>query len=318
MVRTMAEPDTGRTPPYPPAPGGHAAWTEVAGGPVIVAFGVRPERVTGREGRIDAVPEPPAQEHADVLVEALRAGVEAGGHVVAIVPTWFPEPGVMRLEMARSLLDTDRLAVHRTALPPLAAAVLASLASSCAPHLPSAGVLASLLEPLERSLHSFAWLGSVSGLSAPAPSLGQHLASLTPGSAFAVSSHPEPAVRRVRGEEAGVPLPEIEHPSRLVVSAQEGVDPGWAVRGLAGALGLPVVQVAPTPGGPAWWGTGKLVEAVACRVDDEALAAEILAGAAPWACRWCGELIARSPCPLCGHRARPRRQAGPAQHGART
>ena len=48
------------------------------------------------------------------------------------------------------MLDTDRVAVHETALPPLAATVLCSLASSLAPARPvSAGVLASLLPELE-------------------------------------------------------------------------------------------------------------------------------------------------------------------------
>ena len=117
--------------------------------PVIVAFGLRPERIVGVEGRIDAVPEPPTQEQAGLLVEALRSGIEAGGHVIAIVPDWFPPEGLQRLEMARMLLDTDRVAIHHTALPPLAATALATLASSLAPRLLSAGLLASMLGPLE-------------------------------------------------------------------------------------------------------------------------------------------------------------------------
>jgi hypothetical protein len=75
-----------------------------------------------------------------------------------------------------------------------------------------------------------------------------------------------------------------------------------------------VVKLEPTPQGASWWVTGKLAEGVICPVDVDRLASEIAQGAEPWACRWCGELIARSPCPMCGHRARPRR----AQQGART
>ena len=55
--------------------------------PVIVAFGLRPERIVGAEGRIDAVPEPPTQEQTGLLLEALQSGIKAGGHVIAIVPT---------------------------------------------------------------------------------------------------------------------------------------------------------------------------------------------------------------------------------------
>ena len=38
---------------------------------MILAFGLKPERFVGGEGRIDAVLEPPGAEEADVLVDAL-------------------------------------------------------------------------------------------------------------------------------------------------------------------------------------------------------------------------------------------------------
>ena len=283
--------------------------------PVILAFGLKPERFVGREGRIDAVLEPPEAAEAGVLVQALSSGIEAGGHVVAVLPKWFPPAGGLRLDMARSILDTDRVAVHETALPPLAGAVLCSLASSMAPHLPSAGVLASLMPDLEAELHVFTWLGSVSGLSAPAPTFGQHLASLGPNSAFGVSSWPEPSVHKLSAGEPGVPLPEIARPSRMVVAPRAG-DTVWAREHVNRALGgLPVAEVEPTPNGPSWWGTGKVVESVVFPVDVAELAAELLGGLDSWLCRWCRELIAASPCPLCGHRGRPVRRSAAPQHG---
>jgi hypothetical protein len=282
--------------------------------PVILAFGLKPERFVGGEGRIDAVLEPPGAGEADVLVAALKSGIEAAGHVVAVLPQWFPPEGALRLAMARSMLDTDKVAVHETALPPLAGAVLCSLASSVAPHVPSAGVVASMLPELEAELHVFTWLGSVSGLSAPAPSFGQHLASLGPNSAFGVSSWPEPSVHKLSAGEPGVPLPEIGRPSRMVVAPRHG-DAGWARDVVNPALGgLPVAEVEATPNGPSWWGTAKIVESVVFPVDVEDLAEDVLAGLEPWVCRWCRELIARSPCPLCGHRGRPVRRRAPAQH----
>jgi hypothetical protein len=89
---------------------------------VILAFGLKPERFVGGEGRIDAVLEPPPAEEADVLVEALASGIEANGYVVVVLPQWFPPEGALRLAMARPMLDTDRVAVHETALPPRASA----------------------------------------------------------------------------------------------------------------------------------------------------------------------------------------------------
>jgi hypothetical protein len=288
-------------PPAPPAP-------------VVVVFGLRPERIVGAEGRIDAVPEPPTNEQTGLLVDALSSGITAGGSVVAIVPEWFAPDALKRLETARALLDTDRVVIHVTPLPPLAATALASLASSLGPALPSAGLLGSALPGLEELLPTITWLGSVTGLKHPAPSLGQHVASLSPGSAFGVTSHPHPAVHKLQAGQVSVPIPRVGRPSRLIVAPRAG-DGQWITGPVNAQLGpLPVVRVEPTPGGPGYWGTGKLVEAVVCPADADGLAQELLQSVESWACRWCGELIARSPCPMCGHRARPRRR----QQGART
>ena len=116
---------------------------------VLLALGLRPERMLDTEGRIDAFVEPPGQEQAGVLVEAVTSGLQAAGSVIAIVPDWIDREAAGRLAMVRSMLDTHRLAIHVTPLPPLAATALASLASACAPHAPSTGVLASLLPELE-------------------------------------------------------------------------------------------------------------------------------------------------------------------------
>ena len=282
---------------------------------VVLVFGLRPERLLDTEGRIDAFLEPPGQEQAGVLVEAVRSGLQEGGSVIAIVPEWVGREAVERVAMVRSMLDTHRLALHVTPLPPLAATALASLASGCAPHAPSTGVLASLLPELEAELHVFTWLGSVTGLSSPAPSFGQHLASLSPGSAFGVSSFPEPAVHRLGGDGPGVPLPEIARPSRLALAPRSDRE-SWIVDAVNPALGgLEVRRIEPTPGGPGFWGTPKLVEAVVYPLDTRALVGELVARLEPWTCRWCRELVARSPCPLCGHRGRParRRSATPAE-----
>jgi len=284
--------------------------------PIIVVFGLKPERLVGAEGRIDAVPEPPSAEQSGLLMDALASGINAGGAVLAIVPEWFDATALKRLQMARTLLDTSRVAIHVTKLPPLAAAALASVASSLGPRLPSAGLLASALPGLSEQLHAITWLGSVTGLKHPTPSLGQHVASLTPGSAFGVTSHPEPAVHKLQAGQVTVPLPQVVRPSRLLLAPRAGGDERWITGPVNAQLGeLPVLRVEPTPGGPAYWGTSKLTEAVICPADPDGLARELLQTADAWACRWCGELIARSPCPLCGNRARPRRKP---QHGART
>jgi hypothetical protein len=276
---------------------------------VTLVFGCKPERLLDSEQRIDAFLDAPTQEQAPTMVDAVASGLSDGAGVIVLVPEWLPDEVMVRLDMTRTILDTDRVAVHRTPLPPLAATVLASLASACGPHLPSTGLLASLLGELEVELHVITWLNSVTRLTTPSPTMAQHVASLSPGAAFGVSSWPEPSVHRLTGGEPSVPLPTLSRPSRMVVAPTSGADVEWMTETVNRALGgLPVRTVDPTPHGAKWWGTGKLVEAVVYPADAGALAAELVAGLEPWACRWCSELIARTPCPMCGHRARPVRR----------
>lgn len=291
----------------PTSQGGSSPSVDGPPAPVVLAFGLRPERLLDVEGRIDCFLEPPGPEQLDLLVRALGSGIEAGSALVALVPEWFDPDGRMRLQMALNLVDSTRVALHQTPLPPLAATVLASLASGVGPHLPSPGVLASVLPELEAKLQVVTWLGSVGGLTTPAPSVAQHLASMSPGSSFAVSSYPELAVHRLSGGgTGGAPLPPVERQSRLAVS-DHGGDMKF-MGAVAGALGVEVRQVEPTPAGPKWWGTGKLVEAVLYPSDVRRLAVELLAGRDVWPCRWCSQQVSRSPCPMCGHRGGPPRR----------
>jgi hypothetical protein len=281
-------------------------------GPVILAFGLRPERLTDAEGRIDCFLEPPGAEKLDLLVQALRSGLDDGGAVIVLLPDWFDPDGAMRLDMATSVLDDVRVAVHRTSLPPLAGTALASLASSVAPHLPSAGMVASVLPDLEAQLQVVTWLGSVGGLTTPSPSMGMAMASWGPSSAFAVSSYPELAVHRVRKNRFDeVPLPPVERPSHLVV-ADHGGDAEW-MHEAARAMGVDERAVEPTDAGRKWWGTGKLVEGVLVPTDVERLGRQLMTARDSWHCRWCGSEVGRSPCPMCGHRGGPPRRA---QQGA--
>ena len=94
--------------------------------PVILAFGLKPERFVGQEGRIDAVLEPPAAEKADLLVQALSSGIEASGYVIAVLPQWFPPEGALRLGMARSMksgVSSNKFPSNPTAATMKAAAV---------------------------------------------------------------------------------------------------------------------------------------------------------------------------------------------------
>ena len=182
--------------------------------PVILAFGLKPERFVGQEGRIDAVLEPPAAEKADLLVRGAQLR-HRGRRLrdrdrAAVVPA----RGRCCAWRWRARCSTPTASpIYETALPPLAGAVLCSLASSLAPHMPSAGVLASLLPELEAELHVFTWLGQRVRAERPRADAS---ASTSPRSAPTARSasrrYPEPSVHKLSAGEPGVPLPRDRAP----------------------------------------------------------------------------------------------------------
>lgn len=265
----------------------------------VVGLGVRADSLVAGQGPIESYLDPFERDDGEFLVEQLEVLLEGDRHVVAIHPHWFASAARLRLEMADSLLGRPRLALYETSLPPLAGGVLTSLASALPAQLASPGLVHAALPELEAQLHRFAWLGSVGGLAEPSPRLIQHAASWWPWTSFAVSSWPEPAVRRLTKTDQGVPLPDMPGAHGLVFSAYEA-DPGWVTTSLAPALRLEPAEVAPTPYGPTWWGTDRLVEAVAYPSDVAQLAARLAARQQARPCHWCRELIAAQPCPFCG------------------
>jgi hypothetical protein len=241
------------------------------------------------------------RDDTEALIGLLSSGLAGGGRTVAIVGDWLDAEQRDRVHSARTLLDTDRVALVETDLPPLAAGVLTALADALAARSPQAGELVAALPALAGELTVVSWLASVSKLRRPAPSVAQHARSALPGSAFAVVVAPDEHVHTLGRNDSGIEIAPAGQPAQLVVASGEGGDTAWVLETLNPALGsLPVLEVAPSEAGPSWWGTSKLVEAVAAPTDLPALAARLLPSGLA-ACRWCGEPLAASPCPFCGN-----------------
>ena len=223
-----------------------------------------------------------------------------GGHLVVIHPAWKPEPTLGRIQTIRSSLDTVRLVAYGARVPPLAGSVLAALADALAPHLAPAGLLLAALPLLERQLLILTWLKRVTGLSEPAPSVWQHLASWWPGTSFVASSWPEPSVRFHRRGDGPAELPRPRMAVGLAVASRNG-DPEWVDRCLVPVLGTPKIrEVPPSPLGPEWWGSDRLVEAVVYPLGLGPTADTLARSLQLQRCEWCREEIASSPCPFCG------------------
>lgn len=268
------------------------------GGPAVLTVGYPACQLPVRDGGAAPVVEASGTD-VGRLIDAVLSGIESAGSVVAIHPTWADEPARRNLQAVRSALMTDRLVIWPISLPPLAGAVLASVASVVSPHVASSGELVSALPAFSQQLLSATWLRSVASLREPSPTLGMHLASYLPRSAFAVCSWSDPPVRRLRDRDRGLPPPPVDGRRMAVAIASRDGDVGWVREVVVPALGRPpVVEVPPTPTGPEWWGTSQLVEAVAYPLE----VSELLAAARRQiglVCRWCGEKIASPPCPFC-------------------
>jgi len=265
----------------------------------VIGVGCELDRLFSGQPPVLPIPGPPGPDDLRDLYDAIAGPLRGGGAVIVMVGEWLSEDALRGVRTVHSLLETDRVAVHVTPLPPLATSVLAALAAALAPSAPSAGALAGALDAIADELYVLAWTGSVASLQHPSVSLLHHARSLLPGSAFGVGLQPDAFVQPV-SREPSVPLDPCEHPLELLVAPTENAELAWVLDVVAPALGgVSVRELAPTMHGPAWWGSSKLVEVVGVPSSLTWLA-EIAFADPAVPCTWCGEPILGVPCPFCG------------------
>jgi hypothetical protein len=271
----------------------------VSGTVTVIGLGCELDRLFSGQPPAVPIPGPPGRDDTRDLFDAIGAPVRAGGSVIVIVGEWLPPEAVQRVRMVRSLLQSDRVAIHVTDLPPLAASVLAALTAALIPLAPSAGALAGAIKAIGDELVVLAWAGSVAGLRHPRVSLFDHARSALPWSSFGIGLQPESFVTPISaGEE--LPLSPPAYPVELLVAPEEEADLDWIVDTVSPALGgVEIRQIPPTLHGSQWWGTTRLVEAVGVPIRIESLAEATLPHRVS-PCPWCGEPIAAAPCPFCG------------------
>lgn len=243
------------------------------------------------------------------IVDRLTRRDPAEGELVVVVPSWDRDPLLRCVRTARLALADARVVVHELDLPPLAGGICLTLAA--ATSRVRAGRLLDRIERAASAVTTSAWLGSVTGLHRPAPSVVQHALSWLPWTRFGVRldrpGQPGEIVR-LRG---GEPLPDSVVPSPparvdVVVAVGGGVRGGAPhVSELLARSGIgiegetPVVQVPATSAGARWWGTEVVAEIV---VVPSEIAELLDADVRPRRrCGWCRGLVVAARCPLCGH-----------------
>lgn len=254
-------------------------------------------------------PTDPGTPHAAVLPDPGTQSLDASladmqqllaryGHVIAICPGSAPAAVKDRLRAVRSLLESDRIALVGTDLPPLGAAVLVRQLRQLAGCDFSPGVLASAARLLAHYIYAGAVLGSVSRLDRVPVSLGSHLKGWLPGAHFAVLAGPVPQIVRLGNNEETLAGPEFAT-ELLLARGQLQTDwptttlvPRWRVQGAVLEAALPDTS-------PGWWGTGKLVE-FAAYLPDLPVLHQLVSSVRRDSCHWCGMELIGDRCGFCG------------------
>ncbi|MFD9795209.1 hypothetical protein ACFWXK_30135 [Streptomyces sp. NPDC059070] len=254
-----------------------------------------------RPGPAGSEPYPPAAVLASPGEQSLDAALgethrllEQHGHVVALYPDSLPDAHRRRLHTVRSILESDRITLIPSALPPLGLAVLVRQLRQLSVCDFSPGVLASAARLLAHYIHAGAVLNSVTRLDRVPVALKAHARSWLPGSQFAVLAHPVPQLVRVGTGELEGP----DYSCHLVV-AGDGATSSWAAGTLAALWQVNGVQECPLPGYSApWWGTAKLTE-FAAYLPDLSVLYQLVASVRRESCRWCGMELIGDRCGFC-------------------
>lgn len=268
----------------------------------VVGVGFKADQFLPEQGQPISLPLGPERGDLTDLYDSLVGPLERP--TIAIIPSRWSERAIRRLQTVQLVSGRPPMAYYVTSLPPLAGGVLTALGAALGTRIKHAGVLLAALPAVERELIWVTWLRRIARLPEPSPSLGQRLTSLIPRRRFVVSSWPEPHLHAVRDRRKTPALPELLAQFQLAV-APNGGDPDWSRAVSAELAGVPTKQYEPTPLGASWWGTDQLIETVAYPIDIGALADHAASGVVAAGCRWCGERIASSACPFCGHALGP-------------
>ncbi|MFH8625077.1 hypothetical protein ACH4A8_24920 [Streptomyces vietnamensis] len=255
---------------------------------------------------------PPESRSLDASLADMQQLLARYGHVVVVCPTAAPTAVEHRLHAVRALLESDRIALVRTDLPPLGAAVLVRQLRQLAGCDFSPGVLASAARLLAHYIYAGAVLGSVSRLDRVPVSLGSHLKGWLPGAHFAVLAGPTPQIVRLGGGEGHLSGPEF---ATELLLARGQLQTDWPTSTLVPRWRIPgPVHEAPLPASsPGWWGTGKLVE-FAAYLPDLPVLYQLVASVRRETCHWCGMELIGDRCGFC---AAPLAPPSPPDPGAR-
>lgn len=244
----------------------------------------------------------PDEQPLEAALAEMQVLQEQFGYVVVIHPTTLRTPFLRRLHVVRSILESDRIALVESDLPPLGVAVLVRQLRQLSVCDFSAGVVAAAARLLAHYIHAGALLTSVTRLDHVPVTLKAHAKSWVPGSQFGVLAGPTPQLVKVGGEER---LTGPEYATQLAV-ARGQLQSDWVSGTLAPAWRVQGIQEVPLPAESAtWWGTGKLVE-FAAHLSDISVLHQLVSSVRRERCHWCGMELIGDRCCFCAAPLAPR------------
>lgn len=241
------------------------------------------------------LPAPGTQPLASAVAD-LQLLLDRYGHVVVVCPSSLPTATEQRLHAVRALLESDRIALVKTDLPPLGTAVLARQLRQLSVCDFSPGVVASAARLLAHYIYAGAVLGSVAKLDRVPVSLKSHLKGWMPGAQFAVLAGPVPQLVRIA---PGAEPPAGPEFATQLLLARGQLQTDWPTGTLAPRWQVQGVQEAPLPAESSrWWGTGRLVE-FAAHLPDIAVLHHLVSSVRRETCHWCRMELIGDRCGFC-------------------
>jgi hypothetical protein len=245
----------------------------------------------------------PEAQPFDAALAETQSLIDQHGYLVVVHQTTLSKPFLHRLHAIRSMLETDRIALLPTALPPLGTAVLVRQLRQLSLCEFSPGVLGAAARLLAHYIYAGALLNSVAKLDHVPVQLTAHAKSWLPKAQFAVLAAPTPQLVRIDGSsgsgdgsEAILAGPQFG--THLTI-ANGQLTSDWVRDTLALRWNVGGMQWAHLPEQSAsWWGTGKLVE-FAAAIPDVSVLYKLVSSVRRDECHWCGLELIGDRCAFC-------------------